>query len=124
MDNSNYTILIVEDEEDLLEICEDTFEMECFKVVVARDGEEGLELFLSRDIDLILSDSKMPKMGGIELLNKIGKSHKNTPPFFLLTGDVSLSEDELIKKGAKGLILKPFDLDEIVKKVEATLTER
>ncbi|WP_372656286.1 response regulator transcription factor [Halobacteriovorax sp.] len=123
MDNSKYTILIVEDEVDLLEICIDFFELEGFSVLAARNGTEALELFLAEDIDIILSDSKMPKMNGLELLNELNECNKTIPPFFLITGDIALSEEELVSKGGAGIISKPFDLTEVINKVNSTLSE-
>ncbi|PIK16072.1 response regulator [Halobacteriovorax sp. JY17] len=114
MSNSEITILIAEDEADLLEICTDIFEIEDFQVLGACNGEEALNIFLNNHVDLILSDSHMPKMGGLELLEKIQDGPKKLPPFFLLTGDIGLAEEELKEKGATGLISKPFDLDEIL----------
>lgn len=123
MSTQKKTILIAEDEAELLEICTDIFELENFNVLGATDGEEALNLFLDNHVDLILSDSHMPNLGGLELLEKIISSEKEVPPFFLLTGDVSLTEDLVQKKGGSGLIPKPFDMDEILKEVSKILVK-
>lgn len=124
MNYSQNTILIVEDESDLLQLCIDVFEIEGFNVIATSDGEEGLSAFEENHIDLVISDSHMPKMNGLELLESMEASLKKTPPFFLLTGDLEVTEEELKEKGATGLMAKPFNLDEILEQVKETLIAR
>lgn len=118
MDKSLIHILIVDDEEDLTEISADTFESEGFKVSSFFTGDDALTFFNSGEkIDVIISDSHMPGISGIELLENIVASEIKTPLFYLCTGDIEVQENDIIEKGAKGLVVKPYDLDALVERV-------
>jgi len=67
------TILVVDDEEDLLSLVEYNLEQEGFGVLLARDGVEALEQAREHDPDLIILDIMMPKMDGIEVCQKLRK---------------------------------------------------
>jgi DNA-binding response OmpR family regulator len=124
MTKSEISVLIVDDEPDLLEICADAFEMEDYKVLTAVDGVKGLEAFMNNNVDVIISDSYMPEMNGLQLLKTILDSEKDMPIFYLSTGAIDITEDTLKEKGATGLISKPFDLDEILERVSNDLKAR
>lgn len=120
--NSNDQILIVDDEVDLLEMYKDYLESEGFNVITAPSGEEAMKIVNSIDsIKLIISDSHMGKMSGLEFLKQIQLSKGSTPPFYLSTGDVNKNEAELKPLGVHRLILKPFDLDDLIVKIKEDL---
>jgi CheY-like chemotaxis protein len=125
MIDNKFSVLIIDDEPDLLEICADAFEMDDYSVLTAMDGKKGLETIQANDtIDVIISDSYMPEMTGLELLDNLVGSGSNYPLFYLSTGAIDLTEDELKEKGATGLISKPFDLDEILERIKKDLEAR
>ncbi|OUR99981.1 hypothetical protein A9Q84_02815 [Halobacteriovorax marinus] len=124
MTKNEISVLIVDDEPDLLEICADAFEMEDYKVYTALDGVKGLEAFMNNSVDVVISDSYMPEMNGLQLLKTIIDSEKEMPIFYLSTGAIDVTEDSLKEKGATGLISKPFDLDEILERVSNDLKAR
>ena len=100
-------ILIIDDVQDLADLLKMQIETDSIKVDVAYDGEEGLKLINTNSYDLILSDNHMPKLTGLELLEKI--EHKN---FYIISGNTDLKE-EVLSLGGKGLINKPFNISEI-----------
>jgi DNA-binding response OmpR family regulator len=119
---SNTKILIVDDESDLLEMYVDFLSSEGLKVSAASSGEDALEKLKSEGpFDLIISDSNMGKISGFDLFNKIKAESDVLPLFYLSTGDVSIDEKDLINKGMTRLLIKPFDLDEIVAKIKLDL---
>ena len=125
MNNSDYKILIVDDEPDLAEIAAETFEMEDFDVTYKLSGEEAFEFYQSQEkVDVVISDAHMPGMKGLELLENIKNSEKPSPLFYLCTGDVDLIESELISKGGKGLISKPYSLFDLVERISEDLKAR
>ena len=124
MINNKPSIIIIDDEPDLLEICADAFEMEDYVVLTAPDGLKGLNLIKENKFDAILSDSFMPEMTGLELLDTLKASGEPYPLFYLSTGAIDLSEEELKVRGATGLISKPFDLDEILDRVKKDIDNR
>ncbi len=124
MDNSDFHILIVDDEPELAEIAAETFELEGFKVTYKCSGMEALEVFENQSVDVVISDARMPEMKGIELLEKILAHQKKMPLFYLWTGDTDISESELIEKGATGLIPKPCGLNDLIDRIIETLKSR
>ncbi len=117
MDNSKINILIVDDEEDLLELCVDSFEMEGFNVSKAIDGKKALEVLNSNEIHVVVSDAYMPEMSGEELLVEVLKLDSKTPLFYLSTGAIDVTEEEIQSKGATGLVSKPFDMDDLIERI-------
>ncbi len=83
MKKLNKKILIVEDDEDFVYILEKKFTMEGFKIVTAKDGQDGIVVTAKEKPDLILSDILMPKMDGMEMGKKIKESHPSIPIIFL-----------------------------------------
>ena len=119
----NKTILIVDDEFELLEIYKDLFEAENFEVLTAISGEEALNIYQNNSsIKLIISDSKMSGMSGVELLKKLKAQAKEIlPMFYLATGDNTQDENLIKSFGATRLILKPFDVEEIINFIKKDL---
>ena len=111
---SNYKILIVEDNLELMKFLKKHFSYK-FQVFTANDGEQALEKLKSIFPDIIISDIKMPKISGIQLCKKV-KSTLETKhiPFILLTAknDESLKLKAL-SSGANSYIEKPFNLNEL-----------
>ncbi len=107
-------VLVVDDEEVIREILADFLTMEGFYVRTAEDGSGAL-VELSRDrFDLVLSDLKMPNMGGLELLAAI---RKHTPHVvtIIMTGFGTVETAiEAMKQGAYDYVLKPFKVEEVV----------
>lgn len=120
-------VLIVEDDSFLLNIYSTKFEGEGYAVVVAEDGEKGIDVFLEQKPDIVLLDIMMPKMNGFDFLEKVKlKKELNNIPIILLT---NLSQNKDIEQGlAMGandyLIKAHFMPAEIVEKVEKLLLKR
>jgi C4-dicarboxylate-specific signal transduction histidine kinase len=115
------TILICDDEDDILDYLKFFFEELEFTVYSASNGREAHE-FLGENIekiDLIVSDMKMPHMSGIELIKKIKQMSENPPPFIAITGGVNLPVEEI--EALYGVIPKPFEDDEIIQVVKDAL---
>lgn len=124
MNNQSKKILIVEDDKLLLKILSDEFEKNNFQVLLAGDGQEGLDKALYEKPDLILLDVVMPKMDGLTMLKKLRAQKEGaTIPVLILT---NLSEAETIEKSvASGsfdfLVKANWELGDIVKKVKDKL---
>ncbi|MDO9183015.1 MAG: response regulator [Bacteriovorax sp.] len=122
MKNNLIPILIVEDEIELLDMYREFFEMDGFKVTTAASGSEALEAYRRNlDIRVIISDSNMGEMSGIQFLKKLKSTYQTIPIFYLATGSTEQSEGQIKSLGGHGLVLKPFDLDEILVKIKKDL---
>lgn len=112
-------LLIVDDNPDLLEMYEEVLKIEGVRTIVADSGAKALEICKNYgNIQVIISDSNMGEMSGMELLSNLRSYYQTTPVFYLFTGAYDVSEDEIRAAGGKGLILKPFDLDEILERIK------
>ena len=119
--NNSKNILLVEDDLNLGQVLNDFLELEGFSITLARDGEQGYEEFLKSKFSLCLLDVMLPKLDGFALGKKIRKKNKDVPIIFLTAK--SLKEDKLkgFDLGGDDYITKPFDEDELVRRINAVL---
>jgi len=111
--HSKGRILIVEDDPSVLSILSENFETGFPEVVTAENGAEALMKFVPYDYDLVISDIRMPEMDGFSLLEKIRKMDPEVP-FFMMTGFLNNETvSAAIRKGADGLIPKPFHFEQL-----------
>ena len=116
-------ILIIEDEEPIRRVLVRilTEEDASFDVHEAVDGKDGLNKLKNNNYDLVLCDIKMPKLDGIEVLEKV-KFSKKMLPFIMLTGHGNVSTAvEAMKLGAYDFISKPPDLNRLLNSVRHAL---
>jgi two-component system NtrC family response regulator len=116
------TILIVDDEKNYPLVLSAVLQEEGFETVTANSGEEALDIIEHSDIDLILTDMKMPKMDGIELLEKIKLEDAELPVIMMTAHGTVEKAVEAMQKGAYNYILKPFDNDQLVIYVNKALS--
>ena len=116
------TILIIDDEISILESLGDFFEHHGYTVFSAADGDQGLDIFSTRQIDIVLTDLRMPKLDGIEVMKTI---HDRRPDMPMIVVSGAGEEDDIIhalRMGAKDYIKKPIlDLNMILHTVEKVL---
>jgi DNA-binding NtrC family response regulator len=107
------TILIIEDEAKMRRLLELNLDEDGFKTVSAPDAETGLRLLASEQVDLVLTDLKLPGMSGLELLQAV-KRQNATLPVVVMTAFGSVETAvEAMKAGATDYVLKPFSLAEM-----------
>lgn len=118
---SSESILVVEDEEKIARLLELELKYEGYNVKKAGDGIEALEAYRSKEWDLILLDVMLPGISGIELLRRIRVNDYDTP-VILLTAKNSV-EDKVsgLDLGANDYITKPFQIEELLARIRATL---
>ncbi|MFK7999044.1 MAG: HD domain-containing phosphohydrolase [Polyangiales bacterium] len=117
-------ILVVDDEQVIREILADFLSMEGFVLRTAADGNEALMELSRAHYDLVLSDLKMPNMGGIELLGAIQK-HAPGVVTVIMTGFGTVETAiNAMKKGAYDYILKPFKMEEVVHTIRRGLEKQ
>ncbi|MGD2011944.1 MAG: sigma-54 dependent transcriptional regulator [Desulfobacterales bacterium] len=108
------TVLIVDDEKNYTRILGAVLEEEGFEIFTANSGPEALEILEGSDVDLVLTDMKMPLMDGIQLLEKI-KTRDSELPVIMMTAHGTVDKAvEAMQKGAYSYILKPFDNDRLI----------
>lgn len=119
-----FTILIIDDEENIRNGLEANFQMEDYNVKSAKNGKEGLELLKKGDIDLVITDLRMDGISGEEVVRSVAT---NTPgiPVIVLTGHGSIdSAVQAMKLGAYDFLTKPLNLDQLNLIVKRALQNR
>jgi len=111
-------VLIVDDEKFIRDILADFLGMEGYIVRTAEDGTAALEELNNSHYDLIISDLKMPRMGGIELLDAIGTAAPNALTVIMTGFGTVETAIDAMKRGAYDYILKPFKVEEVIRVVQ------
>lgn len=107
-------ILIIDDEKSIRNVLKEILTNEGFTVEEATDGEEGLKKFTAGSFDVVLCDIKMPKVDGIEFLQKVIDSQSEIPVIMISGhGNIETAVDA-VKKGAFDYIAKPPDLNRLL----------
>lgn len=119
-----FTLLIIDDEKNIREGLAANFEMEDYNVKTAASGQEGLDLISRGDIDLVITDLRMPGVSGEEVLRRVAIE---TPgiPVIILTGHGSIDAAvDAMRHGAYDFLTKPLNLDQLGLIVKRALESR
>ncbi|MDF1876375.1 diguanylate cyclase [Sulfurimonas sp. SAG-AH-194-L11] len=123
MQYENITILYVEDETATRKMLGDFISRFCGKLLTAKDGEEALEIYEQNSIDIIISDIKMPKINGIEMVEAIKKLNKEQLVIYTTAHIDSEYLFRAIELQVDGYISKPVDLDKLRFRIEKCINE-
>lgn len=121
MSDTNFKILLVEDDEALQFIVKDNLEQNGYEVEAAGDGKAALELFSKNSYDLIVLDVMLPKIDGFQVAEKIRSGNNHIPIIFLTAR--SMTEDKIkgLTIGGDDYIPKPFSMEELLLKIKIFL---
>lgn len=114
-------ILVVDDEERMRHLLSIMLERRGYKVTQAKDGLDALEKIKATPFDLVITDIKMPRLGGVELLKEIQALDIPCPTVFITAFATVSSAVEIMQLGAVDYITKPFEEERILLMVERTL---
>lgn len=117
------TILVVDDEQDLLDLIEYNLKKEGFDVLMAEDGKEGIEIAREHNPNLVLLDIMMPKMDGLEVVEQMRNDEKlkHIPIIFLTARSDEKTEVEGLNKGGDDYITKPISTTKLISRIKAVL---
>ncbi len=115
-----HTIALVDDDRNILTSVQMTLEAEGFLVRTYTDGESALQALLAKPADLAVLDIKMPRMDGMELLQKL-RARTSMPVIFLTSKDDELDELMGLRLGADDYITKPFSQRLLLERIRALL---
>ncbi|MBC7450667.1 MAG: sigma-54-dependent Fis family transcriptional regulator [Cytophagales bacterium] len=107
-------ILIIDDERSIRSTLKEILEYEKYIVEEAKDGEEGLKMVLENEYDVVLCDIKMPKIDGMEVLEKVYESGKDIPFIMISAHGTIETAIDATRKGAYDFITKPPDLNRLL----------
>ena len=115
------TILIVDDEKNYLVVLETLLESEGYEIITASNGSEAVERLRGSDINLIITDVKMPVMSGMELLKKAKELNPDIPVIMMTAFGTIEMAVEAMKEHAFDYIIKPFENDRLKMTVKKAL---
>lgn len=122
--NTQPSILVVDDELLIRDLLYDFFTGQGWSIAVAGNGTKAMQIMQEKNIDLVLSDIRMPEMDGMELTAQIQRDHPEVP-VVLMTGYPSVdSAIAALRSKVADYITKPFNINELLKSLEAHLQER
>ncbi len=107
-------ILIIDDEKAIRKTLSEILSYEGYKIDEAGDGEEGLKKFKDKSYDVVLCDIKMPRLDGIEFLDKAREANPDVPVIMISGHGTIETAVEAVKKGAYDYISKPPDLNRLL----------
>jgi len=120
----NFNILVVDDEKNIRMGLGKALELDGYNVFLAEDGSEAMKVMVRADIDLVLTDLRMPRVSGEELLKKISSSYP-TVPVIILTGHGTVENAvNAMRDGAYDFLTKPLNLDRLSLLVKRALSSR
>src|SRR4051812_45038923 len=117
------TVLVIDDEKDLLELVRYNLEKEHLDVITASDGQSGLEIGLKHKPDLVVLDLMMPGMNGLEVCKQLrADARTGRVPIIMLTAKAAETDKIVgLEMGADDYITKPFSVRELLARVRAVL---
>ncbi len=118
---SNISILLVEDHADLAATIGDELEARGFTMDFAADGASALGLAMTQHYDLILLDLMLPKLSGMEVCRRLREQRFSVPVLMLTARDQLNDKLEGFETGADDYLVKPFDMEELVARIQALL---
>ncbi|MDJ0764926.1 MAG: response regulator transcription factor [Myxococcota bacterium] len=118
------TILVVEDDKALRDGLAMNLELQGFNVITAADGDDGMKQAFNDDVDLILLDIMLPGWSGLDILSELRDKNCDVPVLILSARDRTKEKIEGLEIGADDYVTKPFELPELLARVEAMLRRR
>lgn len=118
------TILIVDDEPQLLTIFGSWFKREGCRILLAENGAEGLKLASQNRVDLVISDIRMPVMSGIELAQRLGKHPGSMPQMLFVSSAGEIEDRELYDLGVARMLHKPIGRQKLVEAARLCLLDK
>ena len=115
------TVLIVEDEKNIVDILRFNLERKGYRILEAYDGEEGLRRARTEKPDLILLDIMLPKMIGFDVCEALRRDGDNVPILLLTAREEEDDKVRGLETGADDYITKPFSMREVIARVEANI---
>jgi PAS domain S-box-containing protein len=120
------TVLLVDDEQVILEVGQDLLEAIGYRVLIARDGKEAIEVYRENrdEIDIVVLDMVMPNMGGSEAYDRMKEINPNIKVLLSSGFSIDGKATEILERGCDGFIQKPFNMKELSTKTSEILNNK
>lgn len=118
------SILVVDDELLIRDLLYDFFSGQGWNISVAENGEKALEIMKSKQVDLVLTDLKMPEMDGLQLTDELKRNHPNIP-VVVMTGYPSVDTAvTALRQRVHDYVVKPFNINQLFKTIDSALKDK
>ena len=118
------TILIIEDSSAVAQLMKSVLESEGYSVLVSEDGEKGIQLATDNSPDLVITDTNLPGISGLDVCKKLKESGEKAPKILVMTGSATdAGREQAHKAGADGFMEKTSDFDAMLINIEELLNE-
>ncbi|MBN1221159.1 MAG: response regulator [Anaerolineae bacterium] len=115
-------VLIIEDRrENIVFIANNILRPKGYEVITARDGQTGLEKAQAEQPDLIITDLKLPQLGGLEVLEQLNEKGYNIPAIVMTFHGTEETAKQALRLGAKDYLIKPFTIEEMYEAIDRAL---
>lgn len=114
-------IFLVEDEVSIRDALKLNLELEDYEVITTGDGKQVLKMFKEQHFDIVLLDIMLPEVSGLELCEQIRLINMDIPIIFLTAKDTTADKVAGLKRGADDYIVKPFNLEELLLRIQILL---
>lgn len=112
-------ILMIDKDKRLTDITKDVFEYEGFKIITSNDGEDAMnKINIEKDFDLVITDIKMPKKDGFEIVKELRESGNSIPIIFLTGNSNMITKEKAIQSGVNEYIIKPIDFSKLIERIK------
>jgi len=119
---ANETILVVDDEKNILELYNQELQDEGYRTLLALNGKECLEIIKNETLDLIILDIRMPKMDGLEAIGNIIDINNKIP--IIINSAYSNYKDDFMSWAADAYVVKSYNLDELKNTIKEVLQKK
>lgn len=116
-------ILVIDDEHSIRDLLREFLTSQGYQVLLAEDGEKGVQLGADREIKLALVDLRLPGIGGLEVIQKLRQKNPSLGCIIMTAYPTLESKAQGEKEGAYGFITKPFKLPELLALIEKGLKQ-
>ncbi|MCI0531207.1 MAG: response regulator [candidate division Zixibacteria bacterium] len=117
-------ILVVDDDDTIRYLLMDTLSALGYRTVGAADGEDALVKIDQGNIDLVISDIRMPRLNGVNLLRRIKEKNPDLPVLIITAYNYAYTKDQVLQSGADGFLAKPFRINRIEEQIESILKNK
>lgn len=121
MNQRRAEILIIEDDPDLPALLKSHMEVGDFRVTIAADGQEGLNIARKQSFDILIVDYNLPSLSGVDIVRKLREEGHTTPILMLTSRSDELDKVLALNTGADDYVTKPFALAELQARINALL---
>ncbi len=117
-------ILIVDDDEVIRHLLMDTLSALGYQTWGAANGEEALSSLKDKKVDVVISDVRMPKLDGVNLLKKLKETHPDLPVLIITAYNFAFDQAQAFKSGADGFLAKPFRIGKMEELIKLALSQK